>query len=124
MKTLMLALAALLVAGIGYASAAPIAPKALADNDAVVLAACNPGTKNCVTMPGGRPSFCNPCTIDGGLGSECQGGAGTICGNANQTLGTQVGGSSSGAHGGSGPGGSAAASGLGANVAHPPIQVK
>jgi hypothetical protein len=51
----------------------------------VTWAACNPGSKNCVTPNDpNRPTRCggptNPCTIDGsGLGSECKGG-GITCG--------------------------------------------
>ena len=77
-RKLLLALGVVLVAGVGYASAAPIRPIVAAVDEGIVLAACNPGTPNCVKPSGNRPTFCgsvsNPCTIDGGLGSECQGG--------------------------------------------------
>ena len=33
---------------------------------------CRPGSPNCVMAGGNRPKFCNPCTIDGGLGSQCK----------------------------------------------------
>jgi hypothetical protein len=36
------------------------------------MALCNPGTKNCTKVQAGRPKFCNPCTIDGGLGGTCK----------------------------------------------------
>ena len=56
-------------------------------NDAMAL--CNPGTKNCVSVPAGRPKFCSPCTIDGGLGSTCKSdGGGGQCGLSTGTTGT------------------------------------
>ncbi len=33
---------------------------------------CKAGGRNCVTATGNRPKFCNPCTIDAGLGSQCK----------------------------------------------------
>jgi hypothetical protein len=66
-------------------------------NEASAL--CNPGTKNCVTAPPNQPKPCyktaRGCSIDGGLGSTCQGGDGTNCGTSGQTLGSQIGGMSS-----------------------------
>jgi hypothetical protein len=41
------------------------------------MALCNPGTKNCTKPESGRPKFCNPCTIDGGLGGTCKSPGGT-----------------------------------------------
>lgn len=46
-------------------------------------ALCNPGTPNCVTAESNRPKPCNPCTIDGGWGSQCQGN-GVTCGTGIQ----------------------------------------
>ena len=78
MRKLLLAAGVVLVAGVGYASAAPIRPIAASADNGIVLAKCNPGTPNCAKPSGNRPTFCggpeNPCTIDGGLDSECQGG--------------------------------------------------
>ena len=56
-------------------------------NDAMAL--CNPGTKNCVSVQAGRPKFCNPCTIDGGLGGTCKSaGGGGQCGLSTGVTGT------------------------------------
>ena len=56
-------------------------------NDAMAL--CNPGTKNCVSVQAGRPKFCNPCTIDGGLGGTCKSaGGGGQCGLSTGETGT------------------------------------
>ncbi len=46
-------------------------------------ALCNPGTPNCVTANPNRPKPCNPCTIEGGFGSQCQGN-GVTCGSGIQ----------------------------------------
>ena len=49
-------------------------------------AACKRGNPNCLPAGGGGPKFCggktNPCRIDAGLGSACQ-GAGAQCGLIN-----------------------------------------
>src|SRR5262249_43103019 len=62
MRKLLLAVGVVLVAGIGYASAAPIRPIVASVDDGIVLAACNPGTPNCVKPSGNRPTFCGGVT--------------------------------------------------------------
>jgi len=75
MKKLLAALALAAFFGFSHAYALPIVnPPA---TNEIVPIACKPGTPNCVTDTGNRPKFCgdagNPCVIDGGLGSDCQG---------------------------------------------------
>jgi hypothetical protein len=95
MRKLMMLTGIVFVAGVAYASAAPIQPVAMSADNGIVLAKCNPGTPNCAPATGNRPQFCgaadNPCQIDGGLGSDCQGSV--TCGNAyQQTYGPKTGG--------------------------------
>jgi hypothetical protein len=81
-----------LIGGVIHASALPIGVVAVsAANSGVEQIACNPGTQNCIKTPSNQPQPCGKkggCKIDTG-GGDCQGGPGTICGNANQNLGTK-----------------------------------
>jgi hypothetical protein len=80
-----------LIGGIIQASALPIGLTGTATKNPVLLVACKPGTKNCVMAGSKIPKPCTQCKIDTG-GGDCQGGPGTICGNAFQNLGTKPGG--------------------------------
>jgi hypothetical protein len=54
--------------------------KAAADGH-VILANCKGGGRNCVPSDPRTPKFCNPCRIDGGLGSTCK-NDGPFCNSA------------------------------------------
>jgi hypothetical protein len=79
MRKLLLAVGMVLVAGVGYASAAPIKPIAISDDNGIVLAACMIGNPNCVKGNNNSGLWCynkaGGCQIDDGdaLGATCQG---------------------------------------------------
>lgn len=80
MKTLMFALVGfVLVGGLGQALASPF-PSNIASrvDNGVVLVTCVAGGKHCVGPVGKQPTPCyksaKGCSIDGGLGSTCEGG--------------------------------------------------